>query len=106
MHRPQATTLEAFLPRMVFPLGLWLAGFYSTDLSFKCDFVKEVSSDHNAKLVTLPFQYSLTIVIIWPYRDYPRVVFIAFTLLLRTLFVEGNLLFACPILPVFSLPKE
>lgn len=98
MYRPQATALEPSLPRMVFPPVL-----YPTHLGLKRHFVREFL-DHYAKLVTLPPQCSLTIVIIW--QKYPRVVFIAFAPLLRPLLVKENLLGACPISPVFSLPKE
>ena len=43
-----------FLTRIVFPLAPWVAASYPTDLGFKYHFVREISSDHYAKWVTLP----------------------------------------------------
>lgn len=80
---------------MVFPPVL-----YPTDLGLKCYFVREIFPDHYAKLVTLPPQYSLTIVIIWPDKNYPRVVFIAFFPPLRPLLVKENLLRALSLIHI------
>lgn len=62
-----------------FPLFLEYVVLYPAGVGCKCYFVREIPPDPYTKWVIPPFLYSLTIVFILPDRNYPSILFTAFS---------------------------